>query len=65
MSVRNVGKPTPSIITCNITLQHTLKMDLVNAKNVRKYSLIPVLLRCMKGVTLKRIHINVKNVVKI
>ena len=40
-------------------------MDLINVKNVREYSLIPVLLKHMKGVTLERNHINVNNVVKV
>ena len=40
-------------------------MEFVNVKNVRKYSLIPIILKYMKGLTLERNHINVKNVVKV
>ena len=40
-------------------------MDLINVKNVRKYSLIPVLSKYMNGVTLERDPMNVSNVVKI
>ena len=39
-------------------------MDLIHAKNVRKYSLIPVLLKYMKVVILERDPISV-NVVKL
>ena len=40
-------------------------MVLINVKNVRKYSLMPVLLKYIREVTLERNHINVINVVKV
>ena len=63
MNVKNVGTPWHADQFLN-RCGNTLEIYLLNVRNVRKHSLIPILLQCIKAVTMEGNPINVNSMEK-
>lgn len=54
MNVKNVGKLSYAKQLFKNTWQYALEVYFINVRNVRKHSFLPVVLECMKTVTIKK-----------